>query len=337
MTGTPIPWPKMQTAPASAQAGHGRIHLFTGQDDSSTTVQSTHPRASLRTCQATYPLKLLAPSPLPSQPDNVRMAYMLAYGGGLVSGDEVALSIEVERGGTLVLLTQGSTKVFKARLRMLAGGGPAQTGDAGALRMPEDAGSRKSQSLGQLRETSAPTSSNLDSVSSSQASRHEQPSRSLSATGPSRPTRQEASATTRQRLHAKLHPGSLLLVLPDPIQPFKGSSYIQSQRFVLPRPGSARRSVADGYKQGSAPDPPDGARINDLTSHTSTTQRPGDVGSADGAAALLVLDWFTSGRPLSRSKPPATVHDGTVTALGHDSKSGSGKNGQLEDEWTFDR
>ncbi|KAF9015503.1 UreD urease accessory protein-domain-containing protein [Cyathus striatus] len=61
---------------------------------------------------ATYPLKLL--SPRISQ-DRVAVVYVLSYGGGLVGGDRVKLSVDVQPGANLVVLSQGSTKVFKTR------------------------------------------------------------------------------------------------------------------------------------------------------------------------------------------------------------------------------
>ncbi|KAI0307927.1 UreD urease accessory protein-domain-containing protein [Multifurca ochricompacta] len=60
----------------------------------------------------TYPLKLLSPR---IQQDGVAVVYMMTYGGGLVGGDRISLSINVEQDAQLVLLSQGSTKVFKAR------------------------------------------------------------------------------------------------------------------------------------------------------------------------------------------------------------------------------
>ena len=42
------------------------------------------------------------------------MVFLLTYGGGLVGGDVVRLSISIEASTRLTLLTQGSTKVFKA-------------------------------------------------------------------------------------------------------------------------------------------------------------------------------------------------------------------------------
>lgn len=89
---------------ASPEPGSGHLHL-----------SITGSRAVFSTLQATYPLKLLAPSPLPSQPPLLAIAYTLAYGGGLVAGDVISLRIEVDDNGGLVLLTQGSTKVFRTR------------------------------------------------------------------------------------------------------------------------------------------------------------------------------------------------------------------------------
>ncbi|WOO77392.1 Urease accessory protein D [Vanrija pseudolonga] len=112
--------------PSAAPPGAGHLHL------------SHAPRAHFSTQRAAYPLKLLTPNSLPSQPQNVRLAYSLAYGGGLVAGDLVQLDVKVDDGCGLVLLTQGSTKVFKHRPGMRpkshqisrivsAGDGPAPT------------------------------------------------------------------------------------------------------------------------------------------------------------------------------------------------------------------
>ncbi|KIK82297.1 hypothetical protein PAXRUDRAFT_832293 [Paxillus rubicundulus Ve08.2h10] len=61
---------------------------------------------------STYPLKLLSPRlAVPA----VAIVYVLCYGGGLVSGDRVKLKVDVEGGCKLLLLSQGSTKVFKTR------------------------------------------------------------------------------------------------------------------------------------------------------------------------------------------------------------------------------
>ncbi|KAF8230675.1 UreD-domain-containing protein [Tricholoma matsutake] len=61
---------------------------------------------------STYPLKLLAPRITRGR---VAVVYLLTYGGGLVGGDRVNLSTEVGSHSILVVLSQGSTKIFKTR------------------------------------------------------------------------------------------------------------------------------------------------------------------------------------------------------------------------------
>src|SRR6266516_526420 len=62
-----------------------------------------------------YPLKLISPSPFTTE--NNILVFLLTYGGGLVAGDQVNLSIEVQSGAKLSLVTQGSTKIFKSPSR----------------------------------------------------------------------------------------------------------------------------------------------------------------------------------------------------------------------------
>ncbi|KAF7550918.1 hypothetical protein G7046_g7867 [Stylonectria norvegica] len=59
-----------------------------------------------------YPLKLISPSP---SANNISvLVFLLSYGGGLVGGDSVNLSIHVKPKAKLSLVTQGHTKVFKS-------------------------------------------------------------------------------------------------------------------------------------------------------------------------------------------------------------------------------
>ncbi|KAG8927544.1 hypothetical protein FRC02_008072 [Tulasnella sp. 418] len=63
-----------------------------------------------------YPLKLLTPRLHHSETaSGVAILYVLSYGGGLVSDDQVHLSVDVGPDSSLVILTQGSTKIFRAR------------------------------------------------------------------------------------------------------------------------------------------------------------------------------------------------------------------------------
>ncbi|EXJ94246.1 hypothetical protein A1O1_02639 [Capronia coronata CBS 617.96] len=62
-----------------------------------------------------YPLKLIAPDPHHASDDkHVTIAFLLTYGGGLVGGDQISLKVELQDATRLVLLTQGSTKIFKS-------------------------------------------------------------------------------------------------------------------------------------------------------------------------------------------------------------------------------
>lgn len=78
----------------------------------------------------TFPLKLISPRSASKdaitriakrltnddqQIKPVAALYVVGYGGGLVSGDAVLIDMDVGEGCTLLLLTQGSTKVYKMR------------------------------------------------------------------------------------------------------------------------------------------------------------------------------------------------------------------------------
>ncbi|SYW75666.1 uncharacterized protein UBRO2_00821 [Ustilago bromivora] len=61
------------------------------------------------------PLNISPPSSRASECKAPSVMYILGYGGGLVSGDSVDLDVDVGSGCSLLILTQGSTKVFKTR------------------------------------------------------------------------------------------------------------------------------------------------------------------------------------------------------------------------------
>ncbi|KAA1468264.1 UreD-domain-containing protein [Dentipellis sp. KUC8613] len=93
---------------SSAPLSYDCLHAGFGQ----ITVRSHGPQVTFPELSYTYPLKLL--SPRLEQP-GVAVTYMLTYGGGLVGGDRIVLSVDVGDETRLVLLSQGSTKVFKTR------------------------------------------------------------------------------------------------------------------------------------------------------------------------------------------------------------------------------
>jgi urease accessory protein len=71
--------------------------------------------ATLGTLAYSYPLKLVSPSP--SAQSKCVIVFLLTYGGGLVSGDGTRLNVSIAASSRLALLTQGSTKIFKALRR----------------------------------------------------------------------------------------------------------------------------------------------------------------------------------------------------------------------------
>ncbi|PNS19287.1 hypothetical protein CAC42_2464 [Sphaceloma murrayae] len=89
----------------TSRPGHGTIDL-----------NFVPPKASaLGQVSYQYPLKLVAPAPLTSEDEAfVQTVYLLSYGGGLVAGDTIDLTIALDHDTRLVLLTQGSTKIFKS-------------------------------------------------------------------------------------------------------------------------------------------------------------------------------------------------------------------------------
>ncbi|KAL2835352.1 UreD urease accessory protein-domain-containing protein [Aspergillus pseudoustus] len=129
--------------------------LGTGQIE----VQSFAGSSSISTLRSTYPLKLVSPPCKPTH--RAALAFTMSYGGGLVAGDSVDLTVTVRPKARLGLLTQGSTKVYKTK------------------------------------------SSCKDSMHS------------------------------RQSLTASVEDGAALLLLPDPVQPFRNSAYDQRQVFAL--------------------------------------------------------------------------------------------------------
>ncbi|RDA94449.1 hypothetical protein CP533_2216 [Ophiocordyceps camponoti-saundersi (nom. inval.)] len=113
--------------------------------------------SGLETILYQYPLKLISPS-APSAAQKSVLVFLLSYGGGLVAGDAVNLSIHVRPGASLSLVTQGHTKIFKC---------------------------------------------------------------------PS------ADVVTSQSMRIRMDRDSAVCLLPDPVQPFEDSVYVQTQVFEL--------------------------------------------------------------------------------------------------------
>ena len=114
-------------SPSTSSPGTGLIHL--------SLLSPLH--QVLRELTYQYPLKLISPDPHPApnaSHNPVTTVFLLTYGGGLVGGDAIDLHVSMGERTRLVLLTQGSTKIFKAperkvvtrqRLRVRVGKGAA--------------------------------------------------------------------------------------------------------------------------------------------------------------------------------------------------------------------
>jgi urease accessory protein len=96
---------------STSKAGHGSIVLEILPPD----------KPVLKNVSYQYPLKLVAPDPLPppshgsdlNSPRLIHTIFLLTYGGGIVAGDTIDLDIRMDSRTRLILLTQGSTKIFK--------------------------------------------------------------------------------------------------------------------------------------------------------------------------------------------------------------------------------
>ncbi|KAI9716342.1 MAG: hypothetical protein M1812_005407 [Candelaria pacifica] len=95
-------------APSTSLPGHGTIII-------SLLPPST---PTLSTLNYTYPLKLISSSPTILSPRlTCLQVFLLTYGGGLVAGDTISLTINLAPLTRLSLVTQGSTKIFKTPSR----------------------------------------------------------------------------------------------------------------------------------------------------------------------------------------------------------------------------
>jgi urease accessory protein len=108
--------------PPPTLPGHGLIHL-------------TASPPQFRTLTYAYPLKLISPEHLTYLERKIHALFLLTYGGGLVAGDRIVIDLVLDPNTHLVLLTQGSTKIFKTPRADLVSGQSmtARIGDGAAL------------------------------------------------------------------------------------------------------------------------------------------------------------------------------------------------------------
>ncbi|KAH1189896.1 Urease accessory protein D [Glycine max] len=80
----------------------------------SVVVEKVGGRSSVTSCFSRYPLKFVIPKKVGSSKTDAVWVYALNYGGGIVSGDNISCKFSVGDTCTMVLTTQGSTKVYKS-------------------------------------------------------------------------------------------------------------------------------------------------------------------------------------------------------------------------------
>ncbi|KAJ3548331.1 hypothetical protein NMY22_g1303 [Coprinellus aureogranulatus] len=193
MSASKQPSPRASTSGSSGfrlQSGHGRI-----------VVTSHGSKAVFSELAAAYPLKLLSPR---IGSDGVAVVYVLSYGGGLIGGDEVVLTAEVKDKARAVILSQGSTKVFKVRV-----------------------GSRLAASSGRALPRSTPTA-RLQSATTPPSLQQTTDTINDSVAAP----------LTTQTMEYSVEEGAGLYLLPEPVTCFRDASYKQIQRFYLKRTSS---------------------------------------------------------------------------------------------------
>ncbi|KAG5051999.1 hypothetical protein AAZX31_02G155900 [Glycine max] len=98
--------------------GRGRI-MRSGEavremEMGSVVVEKVGGRSSVTSCFSRYPLKFIIPKKVGSSKTDAVWVYALNYGGGIVSGDNISCKFSVGDTCTMVLTTQGSTKVYKS-------------------------------------------------------------------------------------------------------------------------------------------------------------------------------------------------------------------------------
>ncbi len=96
----------------------GELTLMAGGGGELTVVRTARGASVFSVCRAESPLKILKPR----NHGSAAWAIIATFGGGLVAGDKIALSVDVEPGASLFLGSQSSQKAFRgaSATRLLA-------------------------------------------------------------------------------------------------------------------------------------------------------------------------------------------------------------------------
>ncbi|KAJ2341725.1 hypothetical protein GGF43_006106 [Coemansia sp. RSA 2618] len=158
-----------------------------------------------QTVSSAYPLKIISPTAARTifadgskQRLLPAVSYILSYGGGIVHGDQIRVSVRVAAPCALMLLTQGSTKVYRNR------------------------------------GTHSPISAITSSSHSPMTAKDSHPPMTAMASHP--PALDAGQTYQTLELHVDAH--ALLCLLPDPVTCFEGARYNQRQAVTMHPDGS---------------------------------------------------------------------------------------------------
>lgn len=163
---------------------------------------------------AQYPLKFI---PTKGHADRLAVVYMISYGGGIVSGDQFQVQIDILPKAILLLLTQGNTKIFKDRLYQ------RQWMTLLAQKAQPSLPFKNIQPLlpTNTNTKTLPPSSPIPSLSTS--------SSATATTTVQNKNRKKMEDTSTQTIKATISAGGILINMPDPVTSFKDSSFTSKQ------------------------------------------------------------------------------------------------------------
>lgn len=203
--------------PTSSKPGHGEVHL--------TLLPPATP--SFSTLTYTYPLKLLPSTPHTLEPT----PQSTNQDSPTQSANPTNSTAQPAKAQTSIVVPRPTNVPL---LFLLTYGGGLLAGDTISLEIELDPGTRltlTTQGSTKVYRPPPPPFSNSDDTST-----------------PLAPTTSNPPPTTRQDLVVKIARGAALWLAPDPVQPFAGSLYAQSQVFELER--GASLGMVDWVSEG---------------------------------------------------------------------------------------
>jgi len=204
--------------------------------------------------------------------------YMLGHGGGVVSGDVTRVKVSVGDSCTAALTTQSFTKVYHHHEGQVA-------------RQVKQSARMKGKSW---QGSASASETSVGSTACERISHHyspDMPPDYLPVRARSHAPCLSVVITLRggstQVLRAQVGDGALLLLLPDPVVPFRDSRFTQHQEFDL---APSAPTCVDGVEAGQS-----GAGSGEANAAASRHA----AGGGGTGGSLVLVDWVTSGVSVS--------------------------------------